>query len=294
MNVGLIGLGNMGLGIAHNLLRAGHRLTVYNRTRSKAEALASAGALVANSLTEACKSEVVMTMLADDAALEGAALGGGGIVDALANGGIHLSLSTISTALSRRLTQEHTRHGQIFLASPVFGRPDAAEVARLVVVAAGPLEAIERVRPLLSAISRKVFVIGSEQYAASAFKLAGNFLIASVLESLSEALALARKSGVDPAQFLEVLNGSLFQSPIYEIYGKIIVEEKFSPPGFALRLGLKDLRLVLSAAEEAAVPMPVASAIRDHFVSGVARGWGDLDWAALAKVVAEDAGLQAM
>ena len=294
MKVGFIGIGNMGLGIAHNLLRAGHQLTIYNRTRSKAEALTSAGAQVANSLAEACQPGVVMTMLADDSALEEVALGEGGIVHALPKGGIHLSLSTISTALSRRLTNEHTRRGQIFIASPVFGRPDAAEAARLVVVAAGPLEAIEHARPLLSAISRKVFVIGSEQYAANAFKLAGNFLIASVLESLSEAFALARKSGVEPAQFLEVLNGSLFQSPVYEIYGKIIGEGKFSPPGFALRLGLKDLRLVLSAAEEATVPMPVASVIRDHFVSGVARGWGDLDWAALAKVVAEDAGLQAL
>jgi 3-hydroxyisobutyrate dehydrogenase-like beta-hydroxyacid dehydrogenase len=294
MKVGFIGLGNMGLPIARNLLRAGHQLTVYNRTRSKAEALASAGAQLANSLGEACQSGMVMTMLADDRALEEVALGDGGIVDALAEGGIHLSLSTIGTALSRRLAEEHTRRGQIFVASPVFGRPDAAAAARLVVVAAGPLDAIERVRPLLAAVSRKVFVIGSEQYAANAFKLAGNFLIASVLESLSEAFALARKSGVEPAQFLEVLNGSLFQSPVYEIYGKIIVEGKFSPPCFALRLGLKDLRLVLSAAEEAAVPMPVASAIRDHYVSAVARGWGDLDWAALAKVVAEDAGLHAL
>ena len=294
MKAGFIGLGNMGLGIAQNLLRAGHQLTVYNRTRSKAEALSSAGAQVASSLGEACQSGTVMTMLADDAALEGMALGEGGIVDALAKGGTHLSLSTISTGLSRRLADEHTRRGQTFIASPVFGRPDAAAAARLVVVAAGPLEAIEQVRPLLSAISRKVFVIGSAQHAANAFKLAGNFLIASVLESLSEAFALARKSGIEPAQFLEVLNGSLFQSPVYETYGKIIVENKFSPPGFALRLGLKDLRLVLSAAEEAAVPMPVASAIRDHYVSGVARGWGDLDWAAFAKVVAEDSGLHAM
>ena len=234
-----------------------------------------------------------MTMLADDAALEEVALGDGGILGSLTAGGIHLSLSTISTALSRRLTIEHGRRGQNFIASPVFGRPDAAQAARLVVVAAGPHEAIERVSPLLEVISKKVFVIGSEQYSANAFKLAGNFLIASVLESLSEAFALVRKSGIEPAQFLEVLNGSLFQSPIYEIYGKIIVEEKFSPPGFALRLGLKDLRLALSAAEEAAVPMPVASAIRDHYVSGVARGWAELDWAALAKVIAEDAGLHA-
>ena len=291
MRVGFIGLGSMGLPIARNLLRAGHELTIYNRTRSKAEALAPEGARVADSLAEACTLEVVITMLADDAAVEQTAFGDGGLVNTLARGGVHLSLSTISTALSRRLTKAHTARGQSFIASPVFGRPDAAEAARLVVVAAGPAEAIARVRPLLEAIARKVFIIGSEAYSANAVKLAGNFLIASTLETLSEAFTLARKSGVEPAKFLEILNGSFFQSPIYENYGKIILGEKFSPPGFALRLGLKDVRLVLAAAEEAAVPMPVASVIRDHFVSGVARGWGDMDWAALAKVVAEDAGL---
>jgi 3-hydroxyisobutyrate dehydrogenase-like beta-hydroxyacid dehydrogenase len=281
----------MGLPIARNLLRAGHELTVYNRTRSKAEALASAGAKVASSLTEASTAEVVITMLADDPAVEQTTLGDGGILNTLARGGIHLSLSTISTALSRRLTMAHTARGQSFVASPVFGRPDAAEAARLVVVAAGPTEVVERVRPLLEAIARKLFIIGSEPYSANAVKLVGNFLIASMVEALSEAFVLTRKSGVEPAKILEILNGSIFQSPIYENYGKIILAGKFSPPGFALRLGLKDARLVLAAAEEAAVPMPVASVIRDHFVSGVARGWGDLDWAALANVVAQDAGL---
>jgi 3-hydroxyisobutyrate dehydrogenase-like beta-hydroxyacid dehydrogenase len=281
----------MGLPIARNLLRAGHQLIVYNRTRSKAEALAAAGAQVANSLREAGTTEVVVSMLADDLAVEQTTLGDGGILNSLGRGGVHVSLSTISTALSRRLTLAHTASGQSFIASPVFGRPDAAEAARLVVVAAGPAEAVERVRPLLEAIGRKVFVIGSEPYSANAVKLAGNFLIASMLETLSEAFALARKSDVEPAKFLEILNGSFFQSPVYENYGNIIIGEKFSPPGFALRLGLKDVRLVLAAADEAAVPMPVASVIRDHFVSGVARGWGDLDWAALAKVVAADAGL---
>jgi len=291
MRIGFVGLGNMGLPIARNLLKAGHELTVYNRTPSKAEALASEGARVANSLTEACAPEVVVNMLGDDAAVEQMAFGDGGLVNTLASGGIHLSLSTISTALSRRLTQAHSAHAQGFVASPVFGRPDAAEAARLVAIAAGPEEAIARVRPLLEAIARKVIVIGSEPYSANAFKLAGNFLIASTLETLSEVFTLARKSGVDPAKFLEILNGSFFQSPVYENYGKIILGGKFSPPGFALRLGLKDVRLVLAAAEEASVPMPVASVIRDHFASAVARGWGDMDWAALAKVVEEDAGL---
>jgi 3-hydroxyisobutyrate dehydrogenase-like beta-hydroxyacid dehydrogenase len=281
----------MGLPIARNLLKAGHELTVYNRTRGKAETLASAGAKVANSLRDASTAEVVMSMLADDPAVEQTTLGESGILNNLASGGVHVSLSTISTALSRRLTAAHAARGQSFIASPVFGRPDAAEGARLVVVAAGAAEAVERVRPLLEAIARKLFVIGSEPYGANAVKLAGNFLIASMVETLSEAFVLTRKCGVEPAKMLEILNGSFFQSPVYENYGKIILGERFSPPGFALRLGLKDIRLVLAAAEEAAVPMPVASVIRDHFVSGVARGWGELDWAALAKVVAEEAGL---
>ena len=291
MRAGFIGLGNMGMPIARNLIKAGHELTVYNRTRSKAEALASAGAKPANSVAEACVAEIVMTMLADDHAVERTTFGDGGILNTLAGGGVHLSLSTISTALSRRLTEAHSARGQSFIASPVFGRPDAAAAARLAVVAAGPAEAVERVRPLLEAIGRKLFVIGLEPYSANAVKLAGNFLIASMLETLSEAFTLIQKSGVEPAKFLEVLNGSLFQSPIYENYGKIIIGEKFSPPGFALCLGLKDVRLVLAAADEVAVPMPVASVIRDHYLSAVARGWGDMDWAALAKVVAEDAGL---
>jgi len=281
----------MGLPIARNLLQAGHELTVYNRTRSKAETLASAGAKVASSPAEASTGEVVMTMLADDQAVEQTTLGDGGILNTLARGGVHLSLSTISAALSRRLTAAHAARGQSFIASPVFGRPDAAAAARLVVVAAGPTEAVERVRPLLEGIGRKLFVIGTEPYQANTFKLAGNFLISSVLETLSEAFLLIQKSGVEPAKFLEVLNGSFFQSPIYENYGKIIIAQEFSPPGFALHLGLKDVRLVLAAADEVAVPMPVASVIRDHYLSGVARGWGDMDWAALAKVVAEDAGL---
>jgi 3-hydroxyisobutyrate dehydrogenase-like beta-hydroxyacid dehydrogenase len=290
MKVGFIGLGNMGLPIARNLIKAGHELTVFNRTRSKAEALASVGAMVANSIAEASAAEVVMTMLADDHAVEQTVFGEGGVLNTLTSGGVHVSLSTISTALSRRLTEAHAARGQSFVATAVFGRPDAAAAARLVVIAAGPTGIVELVRPLLEAIGRQLVVIGAEPHLANTVKLAGNFLIASVLETLSEAFALTRKSGVEPAQFLEIVNGSFFQSPVYENYGKIIIGEKFTPAGFALRLGLKDLRLVLASADEAAVPMPVASVIRDHFLSGVARGWGDLDWSALAKVVASDAG----
>ncbi len=292
MKVGFIGLGNMGQPMARNLLKAGHELVVYNRTRSRAEELAREGARVASTPTETCASGVVLTMLADDHAVEECVFGATGILEALPRGGIHVSMSTISTALSRRLAEAHAAKGQSFVAAPVFGRPEAAAAARLVVVVAGPTAAIERCRPLLEAVSRKLFVIAAEAPAANILKLAGNFLIASMLEGLAEAFALARKSGIDPAQFLEIVNGALFQSPVYENYGKLMVEQRYEPAGFKLRLGLKDIRLALAAAEAANVPMPLASLLRDHLLSAVARGQGDLDWASLARVLAENAGLK--
>ena len=170
--------------------------------------------------------------------------------------------------------------------------PDAAQAARLIVVAAGPPEAVERCHPALEAIGRKLFVIGPDPPAANTVKLAGNFLIASMLETLGEAFALLRKSGVDPATFLEIMVGSFFQSPIYENYGKIIAEQRYEPAGFKLRLGLKDVRLVMAAADEAAAPMPIASLIRDNMISGIAQGLGDLDWSAVARVAALKSGLK--
>ncbi len=291
MNLGFIGLGAMGSPIARCLLTAGHSVTVYNRTRARADALAANGARVAATIADAARAPVVMTMLADDQAAEETVFGAHGLLEALPAAGIHVSLSTISTELSRRLTAAHTRNGQHFVAAPVFGRPDAAVAKRLVVVAAGPIATVEQVRGLLEDIGRKLFVIGEDPPAANTLKLAGNFLIVSMLETLGEAYALLRKSGVDPAQFLEIVNGSLFQSPIYENYGKLIAEERYEPAGFKLRLGLKDVRLLLAAAEEQAVPMPVASLLRDNLLSAVATGLGDSDWAALAVVAAQRAGL---
>jgi 3-hydroxyisobutyrate dehydrogenase-like beta-hydroxyacid dehydrogenase len=292
VQAGFVGLGNMGRPMARNILEAGHQLTVYNRTRSRAEEVFKSGAQVAGTLAEACASGVVMTMLADDRAIEECVFSPEGILRALPANGIHVGLSTISTDLSRRLVEAHRARGQSFVAAPVFGRPEAAEAARLLVIAAGPSEAVERCWPLLGAIGRKLFVLGTDASAANAVKLAGNFLIASMLETLSEAFVLMRKSGVEPARFLEIVNGSLFQSPVYEIYGRLIVEERFEPAGFHLRLGLKDAGLVLRAAEALAVPMPLASLIRDQLLSAVARGQGDLDWSSLAKIAAENAGIK--
>jgi 3-hydroxyisobutyrate dehydrogenase-like beta-hydroxyacid dehydrogenase len=281
----------MGSAIAGNLLRAGHELTAYNRTRAKAEALTAAGARVAGSPAEACSGvEAVLTMLSDDAAVREVVTGKQGVAGGLPPEAIHISLSTISTGLARELTAEHSARGQGYLSVPVFGRPEAAEAAKLIVVPAGPAARIDRCRPLFDAIGRQTTVVGSEPWQANAVKLCGNFMIASMMESFGEAYATLRKSGVDPHLFLDVMNG-LFASPVYANYGRMIADGKFTPAGFALSLGLKDIRLGLEAAQECASPMPFASVLRDHLLSALANGQGDMDWSSLAQVAARNAGL---
>src|ERR1700722_1030016 len=291
MDVGLIGLGGMGTGLAKSLLRAGHRVTVFNRTRSRAEALRADGATVASTSAEASRTGIVMTMLADDTALESQVFGDGGILASLPRGGIHISCSTISVALSERLTAAHSSAAQEFVSCPVFGRPEAAEAGRLAVVAAGPSHVVERCKPLFESFGPKLLVIGEKPSLANVVKLSGNFLIASVLESLSEALAFARKSGVDPATLVEFLTSTLFNAPVYKTYGGLIVEGNYDNVGFALPLGLKDTRLVLQAAEAKNVAMPIARVIRDRFLTAMARGNSNKDWSALGLIAAEDAGL---
>ncbi|HYL39643.1 MAG TPA: NAD(P)-dependent oxidoreductase [Bryobacteraceae bacterium] len=291
MNIAFIGLGRMGTGMARNLLRAGHQLTLFNRTREKAAALAAEGARVAASPADACReAEAVLTMLADDQALDQTVFGENGILEALAGGRAHISHSTISTALARRLEREHAARKQGYLSAPVFGRPEAAEARKLVVVAAGPADQIERCRTLFDAIGRQTFPIGTEPWQANAVKLCGNFMIASVLETFGEAFATLRKADVAPQAFLEIMN-TLFASPVYGNYGRIIAEEQFEPAGFALRLGLKDMRLVLQTAEECAAPMPIASLIRDHMLAALAHGQSEKDWSSVAQVSARNAGL---
>lgn len=291
MEMGFIGLGAMGEPIARNLIKAGLALTVYNRSRTRAEALMAVGAAVAETPAAACNAGVVATMLADDAAVEAVVFGEHGVLTGLPRGGVHISHSTISVNLSRRLSEAHRERGQFYIAAPVFGRPDAAQAARLIVVAAGPAEAVERCRRPLEAIGRKLFVIGEDAPAANSVKLSGNFLIASMLEALGESFALLRKSGVEPSTFMEIVS-AFFQSPVYDNYGKIIAEQQYDPAGFKLRLGLKDVRLVLAAADDAAAPMPTASLVRDNLISGIAQGFGELDWSAVARVAALKAGLK--
>ena len=291
MEIGLIGLGRMGTGIAKSLLRSGHRLTVFNRTRARAESLQSDGANIAGSVAEACRSSVVLTMVADDAALEALVFGESGVLSSLRKDSIHVSLSTISVALSDRLSAEHAKAAQQFVAAPVFGRPEAAESAKLSVVAAGSSASVERCKPLFESMGPKLLVVGERPSMANVVKLCGNFLIATVLESLAESLTFARKSGVDPQMLLDFLTTTMFTAPVYKSYGELIVQGKHEPAGFALPLGLKDVRLVLQAAESAGVPMPIASVLRDRFITALARGNQDKDWSVIGRVAAEDAGL---
>jgi 3-hydroxyisobutyrate dehydrogenase-like beta-hydroxyacid dehydrogenase len=291
MDVGLIGLGRMGTGIAKSLLRAGHRVTLYNRTRERAEALRKDGAVVAGSVAEACRGDAVLTMLADDAAVEAVVFGENGVLKSLPREQVHISLSTISVALSDRLAAEHSRARQEFISSPVFGRPEAAEQGKLAVVAAGPKATVERFKPLWEAIGQKLLVIGEQPSKANVVKLTGNFLIATVVESLGEAFAFARKSGVDATALLDFLTSTLFNAPVYKTYGALIVEGKHDHVGFALPLGFKDVRLVMQAADAKAVPMPIASVLHDRFVTALARGYERMDWSVIGQVAAEDAGL---
>jgi 3-hydroxyisobutyrate dehydrogenase-like beta-hydroxyacid dehydrogenase len=291
MRVGFIGLGQMGAGMAANLLKAGHEVTVYNRSPEKAESLAGQGAEVAPSVADACRGDVVFTMLADDAAVEGVTFGDGGIIAALAPGGIHVSSSTISTALSQRLTDAHAEAGQGFVAAPVFGRPEAAQAAKLFVVAAGAAKSVETVSPLLQAIGQRTFTVSDTPKAANLVKLSGNFLIGSVIESVGEAMALVSKGGVDKHDYLELLTSTLFGAPVYKTYGALIADERFEPPGFAAKLGQKDVRLALAAADELRVPMPVASLLRDRFLTLVANGGENLDWSAVGSLAAWEAGV---
>jgi 3-hydroxyisobutyrate dehydrogenase-like beta-hydroxyacid dehydrogenase len=290
MKVGFIGLGHMGAGMAANLLKAGHELTVYNRTRARAEPLAAHGAKIASTPAEACAGDAVVTMLANDDAVESVVFGPKGVLASLAKGAIHISSSTISVALSERLTQAHAEAGQRFVAAPVFGRPDAAAAGQLYVVAAGASDALEDVAPLFDAIAQKTFTFSETPSAANLVKLSGNFLSASVVESLGEAMALVAKAGIDRHQYLEFLTSTLFAAPIYKTYGKLIVDGKFEPAAFAAPLGEKDIRLALAAAEQLRVPMPFASLLHDRFLALLANGGDKLDWSAIGELAAKDAG----
>jgi 3-hydroxyisobutyrate dehydrogenase-like beta-hydroxyacid dehydrogenase len=291
MKVGIIGLGRMGVGMAASLLKAGHQVVVYNRTAAKAEALVAQGARVATDVSDACRGDAVITMLANDEVLASVVLGEGGVIASLAASAVHVSSSTISVALSKSVAEDHRKAGQRYVAAPVFGRPNMAAAGQLFVIAAGEPLAIEAVGPLFEAIGQKTFIVSETPETANLIKLSGNFLIAAVVESLGEAMALVGKAGIDRRQYLEILTSTLFGAPVYATYGGLIADGTFEPAGFAAPLGFKDIRLALAAAEDLRVPMPLASLLRDRFLTLLAHGGDTLDWSAIGQLAAKDAGV---
>jgi len=291
MDAGFIGLGRMGAGMAANLLKAGHRVTVFNRTPAKAEALVAQGATAAVSIAEACQGDAVVTMLANDEAVSGVVLGEGGVFSSLPRRAIHISMSTIGVTLAAMLGVAHAEAGQRFVSAPVFGRPDVAAKGQLFIVAAGEPETVKAAQPLFDAIGQRTFVISEAPKNANLVKLSGNFLIAAVIESLGEAMALIEKAGIDKHKYLEILTSTLFSAPVYKTYGSLIADGAFEPAGFAAPLGQKDIRLTLAAAEDLRVPLPLASLLRDRFLTLLAQGGEWLDWSAIGWLPAKDAGL---
>lgn len=290
MKVGFIGLGAMGSAMASNLIAAGHAVTVWNRSDAATEPLASLGAKVARTADRAVLGDAVCSMLANDQAVRAVFLDSG-LLDAMDSGTVHVNHATISVALARELAEAHAARGIDYVAAPVFGRPDAAAAAKLNIVAAGKAAAIDKVRSLLDAMGAKTWPMGDAPERANVVKIAGNFMLAAAIESMAEASALTRAHGVSAAEFLELMTSTLFASPAYQGYGKLIAEERYSPAGFAMPLGLKDVGLALSAGEATRVPMPFAGVLRDHFLDALAHGGEALDWSALALVAARRAGL---
>lgn len=291
--IGFIGLGNMGRPIASNLLKAGYDLHVYNRDASKAAPLIAEGAHQGLRPDEVVQpGGIAITMLADDAALEQVTLGEDGILKRLGPGGVHISMSTVSPAIARRMADLHAQHGCAYVAAPVFGRPEAAAAKQLWICLAGAPAAKERVHPILQTIGQGVFDFGEEPAMANVVKLCGNFLIGSAMEAMAEALTLAEKNGIERTAVINMFGQTLFACPIYQNYGKMIAEKRYTPVGFRMSLGLKDLTLLLDAAQQAIMALPIADVVHDRFLTGVAKGRGEMDWTALSMLVAEDAGLE--
>jgi 3-hydroxyisobutyrate dehydrogenase-like beta-hydroxyacid dehydrogenase len=294
-SIGFIGLGHMGSAMATNLAGGGFAVLGYLRHPERNGDIKALGIEPTNELAELFDCDIVITMVSDDAAASEIVLGDGspnaeGLALGLKPGALHLSMSTISPTLSSTIAAEHVRHGQMYVAAPVFGNPDAAKARELYVIAAGEPDQIERVLPLFDFLGQRTFVIGNDPASANLVKLAGNAMTATTLEALAEVLALLRKRGVAPEKFIDIMTSTMFGSRVHKIYGAKMVHENYTP-GFAFPLALKDVRLALSEADTASVPMPSVDVVHNRLVAGVARDGGGLDWSALALVAAEEAGL---
>ncbi len=292
MVIAFLGLGSMGSGVAANLVKAGHDVTVWNRSASKTEALVAAGATAAKTPTEAASdAAVVFTMLSDDAALTAVLHGEDGLLQGMPRNTLHVSLSTISVATADKAAEAHAAHGQRYISAPVFGRPEAAAAAKLFVVAAGAPADLDEAEPLFGAIGQRVFRVGDTPSQANLIKLCGNFTILAAIEAMAEGMTLAEKGGVSKAALHEVLVGTIFDAPVYQNYGKAIVENRYTPAGFKAPLGLKDMRLASESAERYRVPMPLLSLLRDQLVQTIANEGEEIDWSGIGRTVGKNAGL---
>jgi 3-hydroxyisobutyrate dehydrogenase-like beta-hydroxyacid dehydrogenase len=296
--IGFIGLGHMGTAMAANLAASGRRVIACVRRPDRIGQLEALGLRPTTDIGDLLDCEVVISMLPDDAAVHQVVFGRGddnldGLAAGLMPGAIHLSMSTISTAAASLLASEHARHGQAYVAAPVFGNPDAAKARQLFIVAAGASADVERCRPILDALGQRTFVIGTDPQDANLFKLLGNMMSATALEMLGEVIAVVRKRRLDPQPFIELMTSTMFGGRAHKIYGDKIARQDYAA-GFVLPLVLKDVRLALAEAEKADVPMPSVSVVRDRLITGIARGYGELDWTALGLIAAEEAGLCAV
>lgn len=288
MKIGFIGLGQMGRGMANRLLDSGFALSVWNRSRAVTEPFRGRGVVVAERPEQLFDADVVITMLADDAAVEAVWIASG-LVQKLPVSTLHLNMASVSLNLGQRLTAMHRAAGTQYVSAPVFGRPDPAASGQLDIVAGGDKAAIARCTPVFEALGRRWFNVGAEAYYANIVKIARNFLNGAIIESLGEAFALVQKSGVDPETFLAIITSTSMNSPAYKNYGRMILDKPAAT--FPLKLGLKDVELALQAGEETAVPLPLAALLQEQHQAAIARGYGDRDWAALGNYIAETAGL---
>jgi 3-hydroxyisobutyrate dehydrogenase-like beta-hydroxyacid dehydrogenase len=285
--IGFVGLGHMGTAMAANLAASGCRVAAYVRRPDQMGFLIGLGLRPTLEFASLFDCGIVISMLPDDAAVRDVAKG---LASGLKDGAIHLSMSTISTATASRLAAEHARYGQSYVAAPVFGNPDAARARQLFIVAAGAPADVERCQPLFDRLGQKTFVIGNDPSQANLVKLLGNMMTATTLEMLGEVVAVALKRGLDPKAFIDIMTSTMFGGRAHKIYGDKIVSQSYAA-GFVLPLVLKDVRLALAEAESAAAPMPSVDVVRDRLITGIARGYADLDWSALGLIAAQEAGL---
>ena len=290
MDIGFIGVGTMGSRIAANLLKAGHTVRAWNREPEPVEALARLGAQPVSTAREAFSGDAVFSMLADDAAVHAVF---DPLLESAPKGLVHVNMATVSVAIARDMAARHRDHGLFYVSANVFGRPELAATAKLTIVVAGDPSAVARVQPLLDVIGQRTYSMGSEPERANVVKLAGNFMLGAAVEAMSEASAMASRYGIPPADFLKVLTEGVFSAPAYITYGAAIANERYDPPGFKLSLTLKDLRLALAAADEITMPMPLADVVYESLLEAAARGDGERDLAALARVSKRRAGLEA-